>query len=373
MKEQWRTKLLGDVLRETETVNPAAFPEVEFDYVDVSSVSNETFAIETTQRLKGKDAPSRARRRVRAKDVLFATIRPTLKRIAVTPDYLDGQVCSTGYFVMRPNDEIDSRFLFHYLFTEPFMAAMASLQKGASYPAVSDAEVRSQTIMFPPIGEQRQIVAILDEAFEGIATAKAHAEINLRNAREVLDRHLAEFFSNRSEGWSSKAFEDCIEDVKYTNKIQRKDFLTAGAFPVISQESEFINGYWDNVTDVFKINSPLVVFGDHTQVLKYIDFDFVLGADGVKLLVPKAFLHPKFFYYALRAAPVRSLGYARHYRLLKELQIGFPSIAEQASAVDRLDKAVEKVQRLGRIYAEKMGLLAALKQSLLHQAFNGRL
>jgi type I restriction enzyme S subunit len=131
VKAGWQTKTLGEVLEKTGTVNPLLSPDAEFDYIDVSSVSNQTFRIEETQRLKGKDAPSRARRLVRAKDILFATVRPTLQRIAIVPDELDKQVCSTGYFVLRPKQGIDHNFLFYSLFTEKFMGQMASLQKGA--------------------------------------------------------------------------------------------------------------------------------------------------------------------------------------------------------------------------------------------------
>jgi type I restriction enzyme S subunit len=101
MKKGWQTKTLGEVLEKTETINPLQSPNTEFDYIDVSSVSNTTFEIEETQRLKGKDAPSRARKLVRTNDIIFATIRPTLRRISIVPDHLDNQVCSTGYFVLR--------------------------------------------------------------------------------------------------------------------------------------------------------------------------------------------------------------------------------------------------------------------------------
>ena len=83
-------------------------------------------------------------------------------------------------------------------------------------------------------------------------------------------------------GWQEKPFEECIQNVTYTTKIQRKDFRANGKFPIISQEEAFVNGYWDNESDLFKINSPIVLFGDHTKCLKYVEFDFVLGADGVK-------------------------------------------------------------------------------------------
>ena len=136
MKNGWQTKKLGEVLQKTETINPMQSPETEFDYIDVSSVSNATFQIAETQHLKGRDAPSRARRLVKTNDVLFATVRPTLQRIAIVPEHLDNQVCSTGYFVLRPKPEVDYRFVFYSLFTEDFMGQMENLQKGASYPAV---------------------------------------------------------------------------------------------------------------------------------------------------------------------------------------------------------------------------------------------
>src|SRR3989338_4801238 len=98
-----------------------------------------------------------------------------------------------------------------------------------------------------------------------------------------------------------KYFEDCLEKVKYTKKIQRKDFLEEGRFPIVSQEQEYINGFWNESKDLFKIIKPVVIFGDHTQVLKYVDFDFVLGADGVKILQPCSFLNPKFFFYWLKS------------------------------------------------------------------------
>ncbi len=141
------------------------------------------------------------------------------------------------------------------------------------------------------------------------------------------------------KGWELKPFESCIVPVEYTRKIQRKDFLDEGLFPIVSQEAAFTNGYWNDQEDVFKVSTPVVIFGDHTQVLKYVDFDFVLGADGVKILQPREFLQPKFFYYILQATEKPSLGYSRHYRLLKELEIPIPPLPEQQRIVGVLDEA----------------------------------
>jgi len=170
--------------------------------------------------------------------------------------------------------------------------------------------------------------------------------------------------------WQSKEFEDCIEKVTYTTKIQRKDFLEAGAYPVVSQEDTFINGYWDDTDDVFRVETPLVVFGDHTKVLKYIDFDFVLGADGVKLLLPKEFLVPKFFYYQLQTAQLESLGYARHYKLLKELEIKFPERAEQHRIVAILDDAFDGIATAKANAEKNLQNARALFESHLQAMFS---
>jgi type I restriction enzyme S subunit len=160
--------------------------------------------------------------------------------------------------------------------------------------------------------------------------------------------------------------------VEYTRKVQRKDFLLEGQFPIVSQEAEFTNGFWDDEADLFKLSKPVVVFGDHTQVLKYVDFDFVLGADGVKILQPRNFLWPKFFFYQLQAAELPSLGYARHYRLFKELEISVPPLAEQQRIVGVLDEAFAGLATAQAHAAQNLQNARALFESHLQSVFTHR-
>ena len=146
--------------------------------------------------------------------------------------------------------------------------------------------------------------------------------------------------------WEWKKLEDCIERVKYTTKIPSKDYLQEGEFPIVSQEDCLISGYWNDRSDLFKVTKPIVIFGDHTKVLKYIDFDFVLGADGVKILCPKDYLNAHFFFYFLKSVNFDNLGYARHYRLLKELSVPIPPLSEQKRIVKFLDEEFSKIDTL---------------------------
>jgi len=168
--EGWTTSKLGDVIEKTSTVSPNKhFPNKHFDYIDVSSVNNETLEIEETQSLLGKDAPSRARRIVELNDVIFATVRPTLKRIAIIPSELDKQICSTGYIVLRAKKNvISSKYIFYWMCSPKTFKYMIDNQAGASYPAVSDKQVKELNISFPDLNEQQKATDKMDKAIDYI-------------------------------------------------------------------------------------------------------------------------------------------------------------------------------------------------------------
>ena len=177
--------------------------------------------------------------------------------------------------------------------------------------------------------------------------------------------------NQKTKDWETKNFENCIEKVIYPKKILKKNFLEEGRYPVISQESNYINGYYSDEKNLFKITKPIVVFGDHTKVFKYIDFDFILGADGVKILDPKDFLNPRFFFYHLKSINLKDLGYARHYKLLKELEISFPkSLAEQKRIVDILDEAFENIDQAKSIAEQNLKNIEELFESELQSVFS---
>jgi type I restriction enzyme S subunit len=172
------------------------------------------------------------------------------------------------------------------------------------------------------------------------------------------------------EGWEIKKFEKSIEKIVYTIKIKRKDFLNDGAYPIVSQEKNLINGYWDSSVDLFKIKKPVVIFGDHTKTVKYIDFDFVLGADGVKILQPITEIDSRYFYYYLLNVDLGDLGYARHYRLLKEVEVNYPkSLQEQKRIVSILDRAFEAIDKAKANAEQNLINAKALFESYLQGVF----
>lgn len=396
MKKAWATKPLGDVLVKTETTDPTRSPNAEFDYIDVSSVSNETLTIQETQRLRGKDAPSRARRLVRANDVLFATIRPTLRRIAIVPEELDEQVCSTGYFVLRSKPEVDFRFVFYFLQTEDFMAAMEKLQKGASYPAVTDGDVRSQPIPVPSLAEQQRIVGVLDEAFAGLATAQAHAAQNLQNARALFESHLQSVFTHRGQGWVEKTLKEVCEKIT-DGTHQTPKYFESGVVFLSSRNVTSGTIDWDNIKyidekqhlEMHKRVAPrrgdiLLAKNGTTGVAAIVDRDTVFDIY-VSLAHLRALpvVRPRFLLHFINSSAakvqfnkrLKGVGVPNlHLEEIREVRIALPAdTSVQDQVVEELDALAAETQRLTRLYEQKQAALAALKKSLLHQAFSGAL
>jgi type I restriction enzyme S subunit len=131
------------------------------------------------------------------------------------------------------------------------------------------------------------------------------------------------------EGVTYKPFDTCFDKFKVPKGIPAKEYKETGLFPIVSQEEEFISGYWDGEDKLVKIPRPVVIFGDHSRAVKYVDFDFVLGADGVKVLLPKTCFNAKYIYYFLKHYNVPSLGYSRHFKLLHEAEIPELSLSSQ--------------------------------------------
>ena len=135
-------------------------------------------------------------------------------------------------------------------------------------------------------------------------------------------------------------FLDVFKDATGGNiKTPRTEFLEEGEFPVVDQGQVLVAGFVNDRSRVCSVNPPVIVFGDHTRAIKYVDFEFAMGADGTKVLVPKVESDTKYLYYALKAIEIPAAGYSRHYKFLKETQIPFPPLDEQKRIAGILDAA----------------------------------
>ncbi|MET3904716.1 restriction endonuclease subunit S [Paenarthrobacter sp. 4246] len=148
-------------------------------------------------------------------------------------------------------------------------------------------------------------------------------------------------------------------------KLQTSEYQNQGLLPIIDQGRDAIAGYTDRGDAVASVDLPVIIFGDHTRAIKYVDHPFVLGADGTKVLSPRRDGDARFFFHYLRSIELPSAGYSRHYKYLKEVTVPFPSLEEQQRIAAILDKADELRAKRRQAIAH----LDALTQSIFHSMF----
>jgi restriction endonuclease S subunit len=155
------------------------------------------------------------------------------------------------------------------------------------------------------------------------------------------------------------------------SKIKSSSYQKSGKFAVVDQGKELIAGYTDSPPTVDENSLPVIVFGDHTRAVKYINFPFTAGADGTQILKPSTLTNPKFGFYLVLNAVVQipSKGYARHFGELKNMLFEVPSLDKQHDIVVKLDKAFAEIDSLEKNLQLKEEKTNELIQSMLNAAF----
>jgi len=169
------------------------------------------------------------------------------------------------------------------------------------------------------------------------------------------------------EDWRVVAFSEAVLNERFgVGKVRQQEYQKAGRFPIVDQGQKLIAGYWDRLEDVYQGPLPVIIFGDHTRVFKFVDFPFVCGADGTKILVPDiSKFFPAFLYFALTRLEIPNRGYNRHFSLLREQRLPCPPLSEQraiAHVLRTVQRAKEATERVIQATRE-------LKKSLMRYLF----
>lgn len=283
-------------------------------------------------------------------------------------------------------------FMFYQVLSCSFRDQLESLASGTTVPIVNKSKFNSIEVVLPPIPEQQRIVAILDEAFAGIATARAAAEQNRQNARALFESHLQSVFSQRGEGWVENALGDVFATATGTTPAKNNaDFY--GNFMPLVKPPELCDAPLDSATDGLSESGAAVA---RTLPEKSILVSCIgnLGKIGMNT-VPVAFNQqinailpnetkavPEFMFFQ-SLTPVfkeqlESLASGTTVPIVNKskfnsVRIVLPSLTTQNQVVEMLSRLREETQNLEALYQRKLEALDELKQSLLHQAFNGEL
>ena len=362
-------KKLGEVC---EIVSKIKWSDTDNDakyvYVDLSSVDIKSHQISNDYIIDKDTAPSRAQQIIRTDDVLFGTTRPTLMRYCLVPKTLDGQICSTGYCVIRSKKELVlARWIYHMISSNGFAAFVNERQQGAGYPSISDKVLFSFEIPVPPLPVQEEIVRILD-MFTTLE-AELEAELDCRKRQyEFYRNQLLSFEGERSEGVKWMKLGGAIISLK-TGLNPRKNFVLnedGSDKPYITGKDIFNNRI--NVTEktdlindetVRLINkracleSGLLLFAStgtgtvgRMAVIGQYNNDWAMS-ETLYAIKTKEVLNPKFLMHCLYSECVKSQfetkiskGSVPHLKVvdLLNVQVPVPPLSEQHRIVSILDR-----------------------------------
>ena len=393
MKKGWQIKTIGDVCEVIAGQSPEGkfynadgkgmpFYQGKKDFGDKFIEAPTTWTTQTTKvAIEG--------------DILMSVRAP------VGPvNFATDKVCiGRGLAAIRSSDELNRDFLFYQLWhLQPEIAG----REGAVFASINKAEIEALPLSFAPLAEQQRIVGLLDEAFEGLATAKANAEKNLQNARALFESHLQSVFTQRGPGWVEKPFSELC-DIKHGYAFEGEFFSNEGEYVLLTPGNFYERGGYRDRGEKQKYYTGEI---PRDYVLNEGDLlvamtEQAAGLLGSPILVPEPnkFLHNQrlglvtkkpgaawtneFFFHVFNTQPVRKAIHAsasgvkvRHTSPTKigEVVVAFPtSLPEQKRVVTTLASLTEETQRLARLYERKHAALEALKKSLLHQAFTGAL
>ncbi len=339
-------------------------------------------------------------------DVLLAKITPCFQngKLGIAAGLSNGiGFGSSEFFVFRPSGDVDKEYLYYYLSRENFRREGVKRMGGAvGHQRVPKEFIESYPISFPRPPEQRRIVGILDEALEGIATAKANAEKNLQNARALFENHLSAVFTQRGDGWVEKPLSELC-DTKHGFAFKSKFFTDQGDYVMLTPGNFYESGGYRDRGEKQKFYCGEIPDG---FILKKGDMlvamtEQAAGLLGSPILIPESnkFLHNQrlglvtkkpdvpwtneFFFHVFNTQRVRQKIHdsasgvkVRHTspKKIGAVVVSFPSSEAEQLAIDaNLREVGEETQSLESIYQRKLAALDELKTSLLHQAFSGQL
>jgi len=293
--------------------------------------------------------------------------------------------------VVRPkNESLQMRYL-EYVFRGGIDISKAIT--GAAQPQITRTNLEPLEISFPEsLAEQQRIVGILDEAFEGIATAKANAEKNLQNARALFESHLQSVFTQRGEGWVKKRLNDVCSITSSLVDPRKDEFLDlthVGAGNIESQTGVFVELKTARdeclISGKFLFDESMVLYSKIRPYLMKVarpDFNGLCSADMYPLAPWTNEITRDYLFHLLLSKPftdyaIQGSARAGMPKVNREHLFGFrvwlPSVERQKKLAAKLDALHEETHRLAFLYQRKHAALEALKKSLLHQAFTGEL
>jgi type I restriction enzyme S subunit len=405
MKKGWQTKTLGELLAVLRNgVNCKQDRSGSGDKVSrIESISDATFDIERVgyAQLKERD---KERFRLQHGDILFSHINSAIHVGKTAVFDSDEEVYhGVNLLLMRPSSELTSSYLEYslkFLFQSGYWQGVC--KQSINQASVNQQDIARVRVSFPTsLKEQQRIVAVLDEAFAGLAIAQAHAEKNLQNARELFDSYLEAVFTKRGKGWVKKPLEAvttilngyafksadfspnaCVKCIKITNVGIREFVAQCDSYLPAGFSKEYSPVAVKSGSIVIALTRTIISGGLKVAVVPD-EYDRALLNQRVAAIQTDAAVLGSAFLFAYLSTQAVADYVIQHVNTLMQpnlsiadlrtLPVPVPPREVQYETTTQLDALAAETQRLQKIYEQKLVALVELKKSLLHQAFSGEL
>lgn len=300
-------------------------------------------------------------------DILL-TMEAPLGNVASIPDDKK-YILSQRTILIKPTEIIAKDFLRFLMSGTSFQKNLSDNSSGTTAQGIQRKKLEKIEICFPEnLSEQAAIAATLSDA----DTLIVKLEALLEKKKNIKQGAMQELLTGKrrlpgfSGEWEEYEFERAFRKINSKNyQIQTIEYSDAGLYPVIDQGQDRIVAYSDNADRLFKCpEGGVIIFGDHTRIVKYADFNFLVGADGTQVLASLEGSSAKFRYYQLSQKDIPNTGYNRHFKYLKEFVFATPRLAEQvaiSAAISDMDQEIEGLEsQLTKYQNLKQGMMQVL-------------
>lgn len=400
MRDWFQTKIgeVADV--NPEQLKSSTSPDFKFDYIDISSIEK-TGEITSRKSILFSEAPSRARRVVRDRDIIVSTVRPNLRSFAMVNNLSRPTVCSTGFAVLRAKSQVSPGFLYQFILSNIFMGQVIPKLTGSNYPAVNSSDISDISINLPPIIEQQKIAEILSSVDEAIEKTEAIIKQSEMVKKGIMQQLLTKGighteFKNTVIGeipieWEIDKLKNLTKKITdgthHTPKYQETGVPFLRVTDIQQREIDFSSTKYISEEEHYTLikrckpekNDILLSKNGTIGITKLVDWDqeFSIFVSLCLIKVDTSILLPKFIEYFLQSEVSMNQIKLRskkgtvtnlHLTEIKELICGIPNMIEQVQIVEILEGIDNKIE----VERRKLSSVLKLKNSLMQSLLTGK-
>ena len=368
--DNFKLKEISEKIKDGTHFSPKTYKKGDFKYLTSKNVKNGYLDFSVLEYVIKEDH-----------DKIYSSSDVKYGDILLTKDGTIGQCCintldeefsllSSVAFI-RPKNNFFNYFIYQLIISDKGQREIEKAIAGQALKRITLTKINDFNFNIPSLPEQQKIASFLTSVDERL-TLLAHQKEKLEQYKKgVMQQIFSQKLRFKPENgnsypdWEVKKFDDLFTSISTKPfQIKNTEILNEGIYPVIDQGMNKIAGFSNEKKKLFNKENEVIIYGDHTTFVKFIDFNFVIGADGTKILESKSD-NIKYLYFALIHFNIKPEGYKRHFSIIKSIELPIPSLEEQqkiASFLSAIDVQIEGV-------SNKIAQTKTFKKGLLQQMF----